>query len=218
VYGYWDKGLIENNVIHNIGRYAVHIYSHMPVNNWVVRNNRFFDCGIRGTYKKETGLQQTAALIVSRGINHLVYNNLVYKNFAGIRVWGNADNALVANNSVYGNQTYGIKVDGDRNENTRIVNNISWGNREQISDQGTSTRLESNLTTDPKFVDAAKGNFQLQSGSAAIRSGVNLYALFTTDFTGAVRPKTGAWNSGAFGGVALPPGSAPNPPSMFVVQ
>lgn len=118
---------------------------------------------------------------------------------------------------MYGNQSYGIKVDGPANENTRIVNNISWGNREQISDEGTGTRRESNLTSDPKFVNTAQGDFRLQSGSPAIRSGVNLSAVFTTDFSGAARPTTGAWDQGALGNASLPPKAAPEPPSMFEV-
>jgi|CXWL01.1.fsa_nt_gi parallel beta-helix repeat protein len=208
VYAYFDKGLIEGNVIHNTGRYALHLYStEHTVNDWIIRNNRFYDNGIRGTLK--TTLEHSASVIITRGRNNRVYNNLVYNSYGGVRVWGNADNTLVANNTIYGNVTYGIKVDGATNENTRIVNNISWGNPDgQIVNEGTNTTIEgNNLTSNPGVVNAAGADFHLLAGSPAINAGANLYSLgVTKDFAGIARPQTGAFEIGAY-----EYGSAPAP-------
>ncbi len=49
---------------------------------------------------------------------------------------------------------------------------------------------------DPRFVNPALMNFRLLPGSPALGSGLNLSALFTTDFTGGRR--VGPWSRGAY--------------------
>lgn len=50
----------------------------------------------------------------------------------------------------------------------------------------------------PRFVDLDRLDFHLAEGSPAIGAGKNLYALFTTDFAGAVRDTSLPWDVGAF--------------------
>jgi hypothetical protein len=46
------------------------------------------------------------------------------------------------------------------------------------------------------------GDFHLQHGSPAIGKGTNLSTLFSTDFSGLSRAKTGPWDVGAFAATA----------------
>jgi parallel beta-helix repeat protein len=202
IYAAYSDGLIEGNVVHDTGRYAIHLFSYKTNDNWIIRNNTFYDNGIRGTIKPSSiGVAlNTGSILISHGKNNQFYNNLVYGSHAGVRVWGNADNTLVANNTIYGNKGYGIRVDSTNSDNTRIINNISFGNGGgQIEDVGSGTSKQNNLTTDPKFVNAGGGDFGLQAGSPAIDKGMTLAAV-PDDFTGKKRPEGSAYDIGAFEG------------------
>lgn len=216
-----DGGLFERNIIYGNGGYGLHLYNeHNFARNWVIRNNTFYNNGSGFHHSDAQGRprrgpwQETAAVILTRGANNQFYNNLLYSNpHGGVRVWGNADNALIANNTIYGNGDYGIKVDGAINENNRIVNNVLWKNSgPQIQDLGTGTVIQNNLTTDPKFVDANGRNFRLRPYSPAINRGVTLTQVLT-DFLGVLRPRGGS-DIGAYEFVS---GLLPRPPSGLVV-
>ena len=210
IYAYWDSGLIDGNVIHDTGRYGLHLYKdNYDPNNWIIRNNIFYDNGIRGTYKQTTGLQHSPAVLISRGLNNQFYNNLVYGSWNGVRVWSNADDTLIANNTIYGNLGYGIKVDSPNVDRARIVNNLVWGNGEaQIVDEGTNTVMEANLESDPLVTNAGGADFRLLSTSPARDAGVAVAGV-TTDFFGTPRPQGGRYDIGAHEFVApCQPGTA----------
>ena len=216
IYTAFDNGLMEGNIFHDNGRLAIHHFSqNKTVNNWIFRNNIFYRNG-KGYYSVTLDKwYRDPAVIISRGTNNKLYNNLFYDNYAGIHVGLGAVDALIANNTVFGSDTYGIKVSSaySGSLNARIVNNIAWGNKSsQIFDNATNTTLQANLTTDPLVVNAAAGDFHLRSGSPAINAGVNLYSAgVTKDFEGKPRPQTGPFEIGAYeyGGSTPPPPPGP---------
>ena len=72
--------------------------------------------------------------------------------------------------------------------NAVIQNNISYKNGAgDYSNSGTGTTQDHNLFgVDPVFVNAAAGDFRLQSTSPAINAGIVITAV-TTDFSGVKR-------------------------------
>jgi len=77
-------------------------------------------------------------------------------------------------------------------------------------DSGTGTQLQNNLTTDPKVINAAGGDFHLTAGSPAIDKGVTLAAV-PNDFDAGKRPFGAAYDIGAFE-FGAPPGTTPSLP------
>ena len=120
-----------------------------------------------------------------------------------------ASDTLVANNTIYGSDDYGILVSSEHSGslNARIINNIVWGNRgEQILNTGTNTTLQANFTSDPWVVNAEGGDFHLRAGSPAIEAGVALREV-PVDMVGGARPSGSACDAGAFQFNAPPAGS-----------
>ena len=81
--------------------------------------------------------------------------------------------------------------------NARVRNNISFSNGTNTDFSGTGTVASNNLTSNPSFVDATKGNFALQAGSGAIGAGVTLSEV-PYDFDGISRPQGSAYDIGAY--------------------
>ncbi|MEQ1706645.1 MAG: right-handed parallel beta-helix repeat-containing protein [Rickettsiales bacterium] len=208
IYTKHDNGLLEGNIFHDIGGYAIHHYQqHATVNGWIIRNNVIYRAGRTFVSTNDGRTDKLAAVVISRSEPgkppNQFYNNIIYDSHAGIQVGLGTINPLIANNTVYGNDDYGIKVgDSDSSsKNARIINNISFGNGgAQISDTGTGTVLQNNLTTDPKFVNPAAGDFGLQAGSPAINKGMELRAEVLDDFMGTKRPVDLLYDIGAFEG------------------
>ena len=217
IYAGGDKGLIEGNTLYNNGGYGIHLYKPGggTANDWVIRNNVVHSNG-KGFEHSMSGWQQTAGVIITRGKNNQFYNNIVYNNYkGGVSTSFGASDTLIANNTIYGNDEFGIDISDafGGSIGARVINNISYGNRgAQLTDSGTNTTLQNNLTTDPKFVNAAGGDFHLQAGSPAIDAGQTL-AEVTNDFAYGVRPwpAGGAYDIGAYE-FGSPPGSGPSPP------
>lgn len=209
IYTLGDNGLLDGNVFHDIGGYAIHHFQqNKTVNNWVIRNNIIFNNGY-GFTDKSGAMRKSAAVVISRGENNQFYNNLVYDNYAGIQVGLGTVSPLIANNTVYGNETYGIEVSSaySGSLNARVLNNIVWGNKvSQISDTGTNTTLRGNTTTNPNFENAAGGDFHLQAGSPAIDAGETIGEV-PVDLAGDARPFGPGYDAGAFEFHAEPAGS-----------
>jgi hypothetical protein len=203
IYSGGDKGLMEGNVFYNNGGYGIHLYNYSnPVNGWVIRNNVVHSNG-KGFQHSSGGWQETSGVIITRGKANQFSNNIVYNNHkGGVRVAFRASDTLIANNTIYGNNEYGIDISNafGGSDGARVINNISYGNKgAQIKDTGTNTTFENNLTIDPKFVNVGGGDFGLQAGSPAIDKGLALAAV-PDDFTGKKRPEGAAYYIGAFEG------------------
>ena len=209
IYTTGDNGILQGNTFQNIGGYAIHHFQqHYTVNNWIISNNVISSAGNGYVIRKDYCdgcIKETSAVVLSRGTGTKFYNNIVYGSHSGVQVGLSVENTLIANNTVYGNGLYGIQIQAKRpgnggSSNARVFNNIVWGNRDsQLTDGGTNTTLEGNLTTDPKFVNPAAGDFGVQAGSPAIDKGITV-AQVTTDFTGKARPEAAAYDIGAFEG------------------
>ncbi len=195
IYASGPPGLLESNTIYNSAGYGIHVYDFTTINDWVIRSNILFSNG--KLYRGEPH----PAVKITRG-KHYFYNNIIYGNFAGgVNIWGKANQTLVANNTIYGNKTYGILVESN-NQKVRVINNLAWGNNgrndglQQIVNNGVNTSLQSNLTTDPRVINAATRDFRLRTDSPAINKGVTLPEV-PFDFTKSRRP-AGAYDIGAY--------------------
>ena len=114
-------------------------------------------------------------MIIATGSDNAVYNNVIYGigpggyGNAGINVY-QAPAAKIYNNTVYGSAGSGVYVDGGHQ--TQVMNNILFGNAwGDFVDYGSETDASNNLTSDPRFVNAAARDFSLRSDSPAIDRG-----------------------------------------------
>ena len=196
-----NNGLVEGNIFRDNGRYAIHHFQqNKSVNNWIFRNNIFLRNG-RGYYSVTRKIfYKDPAVIISRGKNNKFYNNILYDNHAGIQVGLGAIDALVANNTVFRSDTYGIEVSsayaGSRN--ARIVNNLVWASKGiNIRDDATNTLIKANWTSDPKVINAGAFDFRLRADSPAIDKGIKLFEVLK-DFRSLSRPRGSAYDIGAY--------------------
>jgi parallel beta-helix repeat protein len=194
-YGFYIEGtdnLIENAEIYNIDHYGIHNYSGYAVkaNRNTYRNNRL--------HHTSRLVASYSAIIIAAGDSSTAYNNVIYSNTGhGILVSPSSTNSTVYNNTVYGNAQSGIWVQSST-PSAIVLNNIVYGNSNgSIYNQGTNTTLSNNLTTDPRFVDAAAFAFNLQATSPAINAGVTVSQI-TTDIKGTPRPQEGVYDIGAY--------------------
>lgn len=118
----------------------------------------------------------------------VIENNLIIDNhasFDGGAVYANNSWALFRNNTVVNNSSSfsdragGIHTVGYFSPTAGIVNCIIWGNGINLGGTaaGTYSCIQSsssgtgNISTDPKFVDPANGDYRLQEGSPCIDTG-----------------------------------------------
>jgi len=200
-----------------VDKHEIDNVDNQPSVNVIVRNNRVHDnttIGGRGI-----------SVYVSTGTK--VYNNISYSNTRGIGAGGNATQAssgtLVYNNTLYGNSDAGLQVrqyGGDVTANNNILVGNNYGVLEESSadtptidynlydnnttadvsdeDAGALAKGANAVSSDPKFVNAAGGNFNLAEGSPVIDAGVDLSGTFTDDYLGRTRPYGDAWDIGAY--------------------
>ncbi len=139
--------------------------------------------------------------------NIFVYNNIAINNtYMGLYMptWGNGGTALkqnvqFINNTVYGSGLDGVNIMSANVAGVIVRNNILYQNGNTVSiDPGAQAQvtLDHNLTVDPRFVNAAGGDFHLQAGSPAIDAGSSLNAP-NTDFDGNPRPRGAGYDIGA---------------------
>jgi len=162
--------------------------------------------------------------------HEVLANNTLFNNLTGGIIVGSsakADNdTAVFNNIVYKNQgDGGICEEGKKGTNNDYENNLVFENfcancsppqaRDWCLQNGNTHAEPAALDGDPdpgfvKFTGDTSGNYQLQSGSAAINTGTSAVTLndgtvvdapkadFDTDLDGVARPQCGAWDVGAY--------------------
>jgi parallel beta-helix repeat protein len=205
-------------------------------NNVTVRNNRIHDttdegielkpgthhCVVEGNdlYANNTKISSPAGAIEvnhrdnpaqswSGNPEHLVRNNRIHDNKAGIRL---GTGATAYNNVIYNTGGYpGIFVDNVNNDNfTRYVYHntvhvirggirVSGGAADVRNNIGTTG--VSNVTFNPAFfVDVGGHDYRLVHGAVPVNTGVDLRSAVPADHSGALRdarPDLGAYESGA---------------------
>jgi len=217
-YGVYMDGqdnTIDGCEIYNNSGYGVHGYDGNFYNQSrnTVKNSYIHDNGTTNQGNCSGAPCQVAGILLTTGSANRAINNKIINNYAGIDIGSTcASGCAVYNNTIYGNTTGpGLKTSAT---SSVIQNNIVVSNpANNIQNDGSSNTFSSNLcfgpggtancaiTQDPLFVDSANNNFHLQAGSPAI--GIDLSAIFTTDFDNTTR--TVPWSSGAYvaGAVAV---------------
>ncbi len=138
------------------------------------------------------------------------------------------DNGLIQiyNNTVANNSGRGIVITTELDQSDfRLANNIAWGHGLQdifltttgVPSTATSAKFYQNtyatkiglegsgstgtLNSNPQFINAAGGNFQIQTSSSAVNSGSSAYVIGNVDALGRTRvigsqPDRGAYETG----------------------
>ncbi len=190
-----SDGLFAFNQVYNNAGYGFHVYNNRvphvdPCRN-VIRNNRIYANGI-------VAPATAFGVVVAWGDGNQVFNNLIYGNQAGVQLYTDGQNTLLANNTIYGNwneaialQYYGAGI--------VVRNNLAFSNGSGIIDYGTGSgftpTIDHNSTADPSFTNAGAGDFTLLPGSPAINAGVTIAAV-PDDFDAHLR--TGVYDLGAY--------------------
>jgi hypothetical protein len=204
-----DNGLIEGNIIYNNPGGGIHAYPG-TISNLIIRrnivygNNTMTTSNVEGILVFEGWMNGMPQIVT--GVQ--IYNNVVYNNSTaetsglsgGIRVSNGPDGTKVWNNTVYGNNGWGINIQAGTSPPTSTVvqNNIVFANTSgQIVNAGIGTILDHNLTTNPSFLNAGAFDFNLQSSSPAIDAGVSLSQV-STDFRNTPRPQGITHDIGAY--------------------
>jgi parallel beta-helix repeat protein len=207
------KNVIRNNVV----------YGNKMLVPWVFGNCKFTDGnGIIIDDFKNTQNGSTLGRYIGKT---LIENNVVYNNGGrGIHCFL-SDNVLVINNICYQNCTTPEIEDGEitcigttgrDNQNCAAYNNILYakgGEKVNSANNIIFYTLKNNIyfnsengsllstigkSADPMFVDPAKGDFRLKSGSLAIDFGISSLYFPKKDIEGKDRPKGKEVDCGAY--------------------
>jgi parallel beta-helix repeat protein len=208
-YGWYTHGennLWQGNIVHD-NAYGFHLFgyyrdSRSPNNNSIIENNRIYNNGTRGKWCHSSSIKSGGlGIYLAPGNGNIIRNNLIYNNNSGIFLRGNNS---ILNNTFYNNT--GARTVKTESATAKVINNIFYNTARTEVSAGTVT--SHNLTTDPKFLNAAAADFRLQFTSPAINAGVNLPEV-PTDFTGVSRPQGTAYDIGAYeSGGSTPPVSS----------
>ncbi len=202
--------LVEGCTIHDSKGYGLHVYSERgKADRNIIRNNVISNEGFGA---------QSAAILISSGDGNIVYGNILYSNYGSVKIaYNGVSNSKVYNNTIYGNPSYGVQVVDATG--SIIQNNILYQNGIDINIiSGSSTTQDHNLLgVDPKFVNAAAGDFRIEATSPARDAGFNLISEgITRDFAGVARPQGCCFAIGAYE-YQRSGSSPPSPPSGLIV-
>ncbi|HEV2750073.1 MAG TPA: choice-of-anchor Q domain-containing protein [Gemmatimonadales bacterium] len=202
-----DNVVIEQNVIHDIGRDSTGENGCNPGNtywqnhdhgiyldtgaNVIVRNNVFYNITRGWAVQCYPGpLSQI----------YVANNTFAFPNpheDGQIIVAATLTTGAIVNNIFYQPQTAGVWFDAATTSGVAVQYNLTMGGPASTG-SGAGVTLSNNLdNTDPMFVDALGFNFQLTAGSPAIDAGATL-SYVTNDFLGMSRPQGAAYDIGAF--------------------
>ena len=168
---------ILNNIVYRASAYGIHLW-HAATDSTIANNTVFANgsSGMGGGIV--TGVGDKPGNIQLK--NTKVINNIVYKNpRQGISQYCYSGQSCIGSGNV-------------------TANNLVYGNGSAISLRvGSATGT---INADPKFVSynpTGTGDYRLQSSSPAVNKGSKANAP-TVDIAGALRPKGGAWDIGAY--------------------
>lgn len=205
-----DDFLISGNYLHDIRQPSSEPYSHYDrgsciqmksaSKNVVIERNKIARCHIGIVYGGE-------GMASPEHIGGVVRNNLIYASGEIAIAVVNVNGGKILHNTLYGNAE-AIRVARDlRNPESRnvvlIANNILDGRVRVLYKRDGVTQL-ANYTLNGKdaaslFRDAASYDFRLLPTAAqVIGKGADLGGQVTDDFAGALRPKGGAADLGAY--------------------
>jgi hypothetical protein len=206
---------IYGNYIHDLSDKAIYIDGGSDPRDPQITNIHIYD-------NIMTALPSAGIVVTTEGrgdVNGVyIYNNVVYNVTGdGYRVYdhpgGNLDggtvsNVLFINNTAYntGTQTGGgFRVNHAGAQGIVLRNNIAWGNQSYDIRGEAGTLIENNLCAevfcavrgDPRFMDAAGGDFRLLPDSPALNAGSTADAP-QTDILGVARPQGDGIDLGAY--------------------
>ena len=184
VYGNNASPIVERNLIRNVtcGDSSISgTIVFVNVSSPVIDNNVFASNQCRGVN-----------LTLPTGNTPQVINNTFIGNAAAIRV----DRRVPQGTQIYRNNLLvqngiGLEVEfGTEADNPLWENNVVFGNTMDYQGTSSKTGVNGNISADPLFVDAAAGDYHLQSGSPAVDAGSATGAP-SIDYEGAARPADG---------------------------
>ncbi|MHC4754236.1 MAG: S8 family serine peptidase, partial [Planctomycetota bacterium] len=183
----WDGGAINNNnsnptiincvfignsAIGNDGGGINNDYSSPIIKNCIFSDNSAYDWG--------GGIRNIR--FSSPVITNCIFSGNVSDEGSGIFNYDNS-NPTILNCTFYGNSapTGGSAVDSEEDSHATVINSIMWGNlKPEIAGSGYNISYSNieggwpginNINSDPCFVDANNGNYQLQESSPCIDTG-----------------------------------------------
>jgi hypothetical protein len=183
--------IIRYNIFEEIAGAAIHLYpkgGHTDVYGNVFRKPRKM---ANGGYYGE---------IVAWGDGgHKIYNNVFLGGGVRYGISANSNGNEIYHNTFVGCPRAIYLHQGKRGN--RVQNNVLVEGK--IEDQGVVSVISNNLKADPKFRNAAAGDFRLRPGSPAIDAGIRI-PVVRADFAGTPRPQGNAPDLGAFEFVTEP--------------
>jgi len=191
IYCVTSRLLIEDSIFHDNYGTPINCYDNagsLKVYENIIRGNIVYDNHALPGAGPGANLEN-AGILVAWGDGNQIYNNFCFRNDIGFQIYTNASNTKVYHNTAYGNVTSGFHFQymlGD----AILKNNIAYNNPTPVVEAdsiGGVVIASNNITADPSFVNAAAGDFRLQSGSVARNAGANLLAVVPTDANGVAR-------------------------------
>jgi hypothetical protein len=129
--------------------------------------------------------------------NVTITNNTISAGrYDGILVWGPTASASLIRNNIVTDSNFGINA-GDGGTIVRMDHNNAYGNRRGDYNYDSALSEANNISQDPRFVDAANGDYRLRFGSPSIDSGTAVDAP-DHDVLGTARPQGSGLDMGAY--------------------
>ena len=211
IYLHGDSHTISYNTIWNVPGACVQLYGPSVDNSQVFGNI----CHDAGKY-----MNYSAGFIISSGMNHKVFNNILYNNPVGIEIFDGCSGCLVYNNTVYGSTRTDTSHGGGilvyaSTSGTVFTNNLLYMNSAHnyinLGSPTPTCTTNVGLTSGCATNDSpANPNFNNTTGdtgfrltatspSSVIAAGTNLFSAgVMTDVDGVdARPMSGAFDIGA---------------------
>ena len=205
-----DNALIEQNLIHDLGRFGPgengcappnaywqnhdHGIYHQSGDNVTIRNNIFYNL-VHGW-----GIQRYSTAGDAVDNARIVNNTFAFPNpnrEGQILVGGTMSNSVIENNIFYQPLTAGIWFDSGTMTNVTVANNMTSSGPVNFGTLPGITFSNNFDNRNPLLVNPAGFDFHLTTGSPAIGAGLSLpYVL--NDFAGVSRPAGAAYDIGAY--------------------